>query len=253
MPIKKSFLEKKWYYRVAKILFLLIPIVVIVFLFLNNRIDISNLPKGNLSNVLQNDIVDVVGGLILYFIIICAVWRIFLYIVFGGLENDTRKIGGNIIQSTSPTPRPTPAKAIGPIIVIIFCVAIFAIAFSQTDTNPFKAHTYGATCTNSAGKTGLYGTNGSCNTCSGNGVAVTNPTKNCSDGVAGVYCCSTADGNNNNNNNYDGCIATGCGSMWYCSGSYYIGNQEIDVPGLCFPVHPNTIHSGWTGVCRRCP
>jgi hypothetical protein len=196
--------------------------------------------------MLQNDIVYVAGGLILYFIVISAIWRIFLYIAFGGLENDTRKIGGNTVQPISPAPQSTPAKAIGPIIVIIFCVAIFAIAFSQTDTNPFKAHTYGATCTTSAGKTGLYGTNGACHTCSGSGIAVTNPTSNCSNGIAGVYCCS---GGNNN----DGCIATGCASMWYCSGSYYIGNQEIDVPGLCFPVHPNTIHTSWTGVCRQCP
>ncbi|MDP2940149.1 MAG: hypothetical protein Q8O13_08740 [Candidatus Omnitrophota bacterium] len=247
MPIKKSSLEKKWYYRVAKILFLLIPIIVIVFLFLNNRIDISNLPKGNISDILQNDIVYIVGGLILYFIVICAIWRIFLYIAFGGLENDTRKTGVSVIQqSTSPSSQSTPAKAIGPIIAIIFCVAIFAIAFSQTDTNPFKAHTYGATCTNSAGKTGIYGTNGACHTCSGSGIAVTSPVKNCSNGVAGVYCC-------NSGNNNDGCIATGCDSMWYCSGSYYIGNQEIDVPGLCFPVHPNTVHSSWTGVCRQCP
>lgn len=252
MPIKKSSLEKKWYYRVAKILFLLIPIIVIVFLFLNNRIDISNLPKGNISDILQNDIVYIIGGLILYFIVISAIWRIFLYIAFGGLENDTRKINANAIQqSVSPVPQSTPAKVIGPIIVIIFCIAIFAIAFSQTNTNPFKTHIYGTACTTSDGKTGLYGTNETCYTCSADSTAVTSPVNNCSDGIAGVYCCN-AGNNNGGNNGGSKCVPTGCGALWRCSGSYYLGERHINFTG-CLPVSAGEIYSSWTGTCRQCP
>ena len=250
MPIKKSILEKKWYYRVAKILFLLIPIMVVIFLFLNNQIDVSNLPnlfKGNVSDILKSDIVYLIGGIILYFIVICAIWRIFLYIIFGGLDNDTRKIGGNVMQPVNPAPQSTPAKIIGPIIVVIFCVAVFAIASSQT--NPFQAHTYGVACKTSAGKTGLYGTNGQCYTCSGTGTAVTNPVNNCSDGIAGVYCCNNA---KKDGENTPGCISTGCGSAWYCSGSYYLGGQQIRVNG-CLPVQARDIYPSWSGTCRQCP
>ena len=79
--------------------------------------------------------------------------------------------------------------------------------------------TYGAPCTTSDGETGLYGTDGSCYTCS-EGTAVKNPTGNCSGGIAGVYCC--------------GAGTTGGGSQ------VSIGCQHCS-PGYC-----------WTGtVC--CP
>ncbi|MDP2860148.1 MAG: hypothetical protein Q8N98_00340, partial [bacterium] len=230
-------LEQKLYYRIAKIFFLILPLLVVAIMFLR--------AGGNIINY----IVYIAIALVLYYLILKIIWRIFLYIAFGGLENDTRKTNANAIQqSVSPIPQSTPAKAIGPIIVIIFCIAIFAIAFSQTNTNPFQAHTYGASCT-SDGKTGLYGTNGTCYTCSSGSTAVTNPVNNCSDGIAGVYCCNNA---NNDGDKNSKCIPTGCGSSWYCSGTYYLGGQQLRVNG-CLPMQARDIYPSWSGTCRQCP
>ncbi len=254
MPIKKSTLEKKWYYRVIKVFLLIAPFLLAIFLLIK-KTDIFNISHKDILGVLQNNItyiVYVVIGLVLYFLVLGLAWKIILYIAFGGLEDDRikRDNGGELVK-----PKQNQViQSIIPLIIILAIIAIFAL--SQAGyiklpkinlDNTTKNHTYGTSCTNSDGKTGLYGTNGICYTCSGNGVAVTSPTNNnCSSGTSGVYCCSTG-------NNYNGCISTGCGSMWYCSGSYYIGNQEITVPGLCFPVHPDKIYSSWTGVCRQCP
>ncbi len=241
MPIKKSFLEQKWYYRVAKVFLLILPLLVALIFYLKDSIFFLGL--------LEVNIVYVVLGLVAYYLILKLIWRLFLYIAFGGLENDTKKKGS---EATQPVRLANPAsQQAAPIIILVIVFAIAALALSGYIKLPnLTSHTYGAACTSSAGKTGLYGTNGNCLTCSGGGVAVTNPLGgNCSDGIAGVYCCSTADGDNG----VDECISTGCGSMWYCSGSYYIDGQEIRVPGLCFPTHPRNIYSGWTGTCRQCP
>ena len=207
--------------------------------------------KGSALVILETNIIYIAIGLASYFLILMVIWRIFLYIVFGGLENDKRKAS----SATQSSKKQTKAQLIAPIIVLVAIIAVFALSqagyiklpkinLNNEEPNPVKVHTYGASCTTSEGKKGLYGTNGICYTCSGS-TAVTSPTNNnCSNGTAGIYCCSGGG---------DGCISTGCGSMWYCSGSYYIGGQEIRVPGLCFPVHPNTIYSGWTGTCRQCP
>jgi hypothetical protein len=251
MPIKKSTLEKKWYFRVAKVFLLIIPFLLAISLLIR-KINIFSIPQKDIPSALQNNItyiVYVIAGLILYFLVLRLVWKIILYIAFGGLEDDTKKMDNGSAQP-SVERKPNQAQII-PIVLIIVIIMIFAFAqagyIKLPKINTITDHTYGTSCTNSKGETGLYGTNGNCYTCSGNGVAATSPTNNnCSNGISGIYCCTTGKGN-------DGCIATGCGSMWYCSGSYYIGNQEINIPGLCFPVHPNTIYSGWTGVCRQCP
>jgi len=129
---------------------------------------------------------------------------------------------------------------------------VILIPVPRINLNPEPSvHTYGAACTTSDGKTGLYDTNGDCYTCSV-GTAVTNPiNNNCSNGIAGVYCCGTANGNNGGNGGSK-CIPTGCGSLWRCSGSYYLGGQQIRVNG-CFPVRMGDVYPDWTGTCRQCP
>jgi len=256
MPIKKSYLEQKWCYRVAKVFFLILPLLVAAIVFLNGKINIFDISQKNILGILQKNIVYIIYiaiGLVLYFLILKAIWRIFLYIAFGGLEDDTRKKGSEATQSVNPA-----TQLVVPIIIL---VAVFAIAvLSQTGyiklprinlNSGQSSHTYGASCTSSGGKTGLYGTNGDCYTCSG-GTAVTNPiNNNCSNGIAGVYCCGTAGGNNGGNGGSK-CISTGCGSSWYCSGSYYLGGQQIRVNG-CFPVRMGDVYPGWSGTCRQCP
>lgn len=232
-----------------KVFYYLLPLIAAVVAFRNLKINIFVISQKNLVALLQKNvtfIVYVVVGLVLYFVVLKAIWRIFLYIAFGGLEDDTRKQGGVTAQ---PVNRSSQAAAPFIILMIVFVI----IFLSQTRylklpkiNLDILEHTYGTPCTGSSGRTGLYGTNGNCYTCSSNGTAFTSPiNNNCSNSTAGVYCCS-GDG-------VDGCIATGCGSMWYCSGSYYIDGQQINISGLCFPTHPKNIYSGWTGTCRQCP
>ncbi len=263
MPIKKSYLEQKWYYRVAKVFFLGLPFLVIAIMFLR--------VGGNVLDILEKNIVYIAIGLVSYLLILKIIWRIFLYIVFGGLEDDTKKKGSEATQSVNSATQPAPVKPklvkmqLIPVIILLGVVATYILSqmgyiklpridlnFGQS--NPIESHPYGASCTTSDGKTGLYGTNGDCYTCSGS-TAVTNPiNNNCSNGIAGVYCCGTANGNNGGNG-VDGCIPTGCGSLWYCSGSYYISGVQIRVNGACFPsgLRPGDIYSGWSGTCRQCP
>lgn len=257
MPIKKSYLEQKWYYRVAKVFLWVLPFLVIAIMFLR--------VGGNILDILEKNIVYIAIGLVLYLLILKIIWRVFLYIGFGGLEDDTKKKGSETIQSAAQPAPVRPKSKLGLLIPLILFAGVFITAIlvqtgyitlprinlNSGQFNPIESHAYGTSCTTSDGKTGLYGTNGDCYTCS-EGTAVTNPiNNNCSNGIAGVYCCGTT--NNGDNNGNDGCISTGCGSMWYCSGYYYIGGQEINVPGLCFPTHPRNVYPSWVGTCRQCP
>ncbi len=262
MSIKKSSLEQKWYYRVAKVFFTILPLLIAFFLFFTGYIKIGNITPKNIAAILQKNseyIVYAVVGLVLYYLILNIVWSTFIYLVFGGIEDDTVKKGSSGVQSANP------ASQVIPIIIIILVFAIFALSqngyikLPQIDpyfgkTNPVKIHTYGASCTTSDGKTGLYGTNGNCYSCS-SGSAATNPiNNNCSSGTAGVYCCGTTSGNNGEKKT-EKCIPTGCGTLWRCSGTYYVGGKQISINGLCFPsgMRPRDIYSSWSGTCRQCP
>ncbi|MFH1200760.1 MAG: hypothetical protein V1484_00295 [bacterium] len=113
MSIKKSSLEQKWYYRAAKIFFILLPFLVIVIIFLKGSIKIS-LSGKNIEAVLQQNSVYIfyaVGGLILYFLILKGIWRGFLYITFGGLEDDTKK---KSIETTHPVATAPGVSALTP-------------------------------------------------------------------------------------------------------------------------------------------
>lgn len=80
MAIKQSTLEKKWYYRVAKVLFLAFPSVVAILIV------IYGIQQKN-----TNLIIYAVIGMAAYLLILKIIWRIFLYIVFGGLDNDVKR------------------------------------------------------------------------------------------------------------------------------------------------------------------
>lgn len=52
------------------------------------------------------------------------------------------------------------------------------------------------------------------------------------------------------------CVATGCGTLWRCTGSfYYPGAQTATSVDSCFPTgsRPGDLYSGWSGTCRQCP
>lgn len=75
MPIKKSELEKKWYFRGAKVFFWVFQLLVIFSMFLND----------------MGNILDIILGFALYTLILTVLWKLILYVAFGGVENDKLK------------------------------------------------------------------------------------------------------------------------------------------------------------------
>jgi len=98
MPIKRSVLDKKWYYRIARVLFLwIVPILVVLVLLTVLYSDAGS----------ATDAVIFAVVLAVYLLVLKGVWRGFLYLAFGGLENDTKKKVKTVVRSAGPT---TPVK-----------------------------------------------------------------------------------------------------------------------------------------------
>ena len=126
MAIKKSFLEKKLLYRAAKVFFLILPILAI-FLLLNGKINVCDTSQKSTLDILQKNIVYIAIGLTSYFLIFIAIWRLFLlYIVFGGLEDDTKKEESD--QSTQLRSKQPKIMQLIPILIILAVVIIFILS-----------------------------------------------------------------------------------------------------------------------------
>ena len=125
MAIKKSTLEQKWYYRVAKVFFIILPIL-IIFLLLNGKINVCDTSQKSTFDLLQKNIVYIAIGLTSYFLILMAVWKIFLYIVFGGLEDDTKNKESD--QSAQVRPEPSKVMQLIPILIVLGILIIFILS-----------------------------------------------------------------------------------------------------------------------------
>ena len=110
MPIKRSSLEQKWYFRLGKVLFLTLPLIVFLIVFLKGNITICNISSDNIIETFQNHILSFVIGLLAYYLILMAIWNILLYMIFGGVVNDTKPKNNQASQSVNPAAQPgTPA------------------------------------------------------------------------------------------------------------------------------------------------
>src|SRR3972149_8072513 len=125
VPINKSTLEQKWYYRGVKVLFLLLPFFMFLILFLTGKINIGSISSENIVEVFRNHVLYFVIGLLTFFIILELIWRLCLYILFGKIENDTKikrsqaaqhlPQGNPATQSVAPTAQTvTQAAQVGP-------------------------------------------------------------------------------------------------------------------------------------------
>jgi uncharacterized membrane protein len=96
MPIKKSSFEKKWYYRVAKVFVLAAPLIAAIIAIFTGFIDVAGI-KDDFAAIgataffesnkwLIGFIVVSVAG---YYIVVNVIWKVFLYIAFGGMVDDT--------------------------------------------------------------------------------------------------------------------------------------------------------------------
>jgi len=127
MTIKKSTLEQKWYYRLAKIFFLMLPFLIAVLFILRKRVIIcSSLIQESIFDLSPNYIIFIAIALILYFLFLKWIWRGFLYIVFGGLEDDTKKEESD--QSTQARSKPPKIMELIPILIILAVVIIFILS-----------------------------------------------------------------------------------------------------------------------------
>jgi hypothetical protein len=213
MPIKKSNLEQRWYYRIVKVFFILLPLLVITFIFFKGylTIDISPIDIDAIIEKNGVSIMYAVGGLVLYYVVLKGIWRGFLYVVFGGLEDDTKKKVGqmaSVHSSGESTLTPPKKKGFGSVIAILIFMALFYYIYF------------------------LYLPSDS------------------------VYLPSPSNDSGRSGNKTPACSPpTGCGSLWRCSGSYYVSGVRTSVDA-CFPSgsRPGDIfYSGWSGTCRQCP
>jgi hypothetical protein len=227
MAIKQSTLDKKWYYRIAKVVFVWIPPILVALAFFL-------VLYAGYSSSLPTDFVVMGGGLIVYYLLLTGVWRGFLYIAFGGLENDTKKkMAVAAPRSVSPaTPSQTPVgpptkgpvKAVIEAIISLFFIGLFGfLAWNMLGCAQGKYRGNGDVMCQS-----IYNFFNS----SSQYVAP-------SGSRSGASRCL---------------IPTGCGSLWRCDGTYSdTAGVQRSLHG-CLPVSASEAgYSGWSGKCTRCP
>ncbi len=213
MPIKRSLLESKWYYRTAKTLLLLVPLFLVLYAFGMGFINFNWLFSADvLKTIAANNVLvgEVVGALIVYYVVLAIVSHIFFYLVFGGIEDDRPK--------AQPQVTPTPVqqatrnassgdavtqyieareKRTGEMILwIIFLLAVLFVAFYGNQHSTFIPPT-------------------------------PNPLVKC--------------------------VPTGCGTSWYCAGTYYDNGIQKSVRGCYSDRTRATSLPSWSGTCRKCP
>lgn len=155
MSIKKSRLEQMWYYRIMKVFLLILPLLAIIVIFWKGYIDISDISQNNILAVVQKNIDQIVYtviGLVLYFVILKGVWRGFLYIIFGGLEDDTKKINGKTISSVSASDKSTLTptdknQIVGWILTLILIACVYYAYFIYKSPQPIHNNGGGKTPT----------------------------------------------------------------------------------------------------------
>jgi len=224
MPIKKSSLEQKWYYRVAKIVFLWAPVLLVAAIILPIIIsDMSGKALEEFGVVLQNNISLIVYsliGLALYFLILNGIWRGFLYIVFGGLEDDAKP---KVIVAVPPT-----AQVSQPIVAHDGSVAVVNY-LKEAERKKGEAVTWFILIIIFIWIAVYYSSTSS------------TPSSSTTGGGGSKTKTST-------------CIPTGCGSNWQCSGSYYSSSgAQKSISGCYADKTSVTSLNSWSGICRQCP
>lgn len=112
----------------AKTFFLILPLVIVIFFLLGKNAIICSIAPTNISNILQNSFVYIILGLVLYFLMLKVIWKIFVYIVFGGIEDDTQgKESGQAQSANQPEPKSVKIVRLIAIIIILSAFAILIL------------------------------------------------------------------------------------------------------------------------------
>ena len=146
MPIKKSFLETKWYYRLGKVFFILLPFLFVIFWFLIWKVDLPPITWKTWFLIIRTNLKNIFYFLLwvgAYYLILKWIRKLLLYIIFGWLDDDITKEGEmkekQKIKKETITNIPVvsniqPDNSSGTwiaIFFIIFIVWIFFVLFSQ--------------------------------------------------------------------------------------------------------------------------
>lgn len=90
--IKKSLLESKRRYRISKVILLLLPVGVLAWFFIQGQIILPEITQKNITDVIEKNylyLIYIVAGYGAYLLILRGIWKLIMYVVFGGIENDT--------------------------------------------------------------------------------------------------------------------------------------------------------------------
>lgn len=214
MAIKKSFLESKWYYRMAKTALLLLPLFIYLYIY---GVGYVSLPQTEAVLAEKGmTLGEVVMAIIIYYVLLKVIWRLVLYIGFGGLDDDMKK------KKETPAPVVAPPQAASganaPAVdaaqvvekyvaaqqkhtgeVILWIIFILCIMFVAFYSNEHSSYVPG----------------------------VPNPSPKC--------------------------VPTGCGTNWYCAGAYYSNGVQKTLRACYVDRTQATNLPSWSGTCRRCP
>lgn len=91
MAIKKSLLESHWYYRAIKTSLQLAPLFVAFYAYGMGFINIDWLWSKDIISILilnKSLVFEITIALIIYYIVLSIIWKIVLYLLFGGVIDD---------------------------------------------------------------------------------------------------------------------------------------------------------------------
>ncbi|OHA48210.1 MAG: hypothetical protein A2991_03395 [Candidatus Terrybacteria bacterium RIFCSPLOWO2_01_FULL_58_14] len=137
MPIKRSALEHKWYYRAAKVFFLILPFLILLLLslsfFLRRKIiSCSFVEQSSFPELPLDYLLLLAIGMVLYYVVLKWVWKGFLYIAFGGLEDDIKKEDERSGRDGEPPAQTKPEQnrmaQIVPFVILLIILAIMFLA-----------------------------------------------------------------------------------------------------------------------------
>jgi len=162
MSIKKSTLEQKWYYRAAKVFFLLLPLLLLLLLFflffLKRKAVVCSVVQESFLNLPPTYLIFLAIVVILYYLLLKWFWKGFLYIAYGGVEDDTKKDNEGPL---APRPERTNAAQAIPFVILFILLAIMFLAsqgyikLPKIDVDGGQFNSGGATCYKTSAEWGL--------------------------------------------------------------------------------------------------
>jgi len=146
MPIKKTELERKWYYRVLKVFFIILPIVLLLLLLFRYRnITCTVVPPGIPDPF---TLALIIAALVLYYPLLRLLRWAALYLIYGGVVDDLER--GPVSPAAMKTP-PSKTAQIVPLILLIIILVLGALIATGRITLPKltttnRTMTPGSTC-----------------------------------------------------------------------------------------------------------